>query len=153
MKSLNQILKQIEEVAESHYQINTYAQGQRYDFSADAALLYPCLWAVPAGVTPSLERSVMDYRIIIVMMDIEKADGSNEIDILNDTALILMDVIAKLQELAEEQTTDEPEWNITSVGGFEPFVDAQLDTVSGHTCELVITAFFASDLCVDIFSS
>lgn len=149
MQSLNQILKYLKDVAEAHRLIRTYAEGQTYDFSASDALLYPCLWAVPVGVSPSLSSNQMDYRIQVFMMDIEKADGSNEIEILSDTALILMDVIAKLQTVS----LDYDDWDVSSAGMFEPFVDRGVDTVSGHSCELVISAFFAGDLCNDIFTS
>lgn len=154
MISLNYLLKQIKDKANLHTQINTFAQGQKYDFSADSAILYPCLWAIPMGVSPGTSSSgngilgrTVDYRISLFMMDIELSDGSNEIDILSDTAQILFDIVAKL----DSDSNDEAEWQLSAIGNFEPFVDAQLDTVSGHSTELTFSVFYAKDTCNNIF--
>jgi hypothetical protein len=77
------------------------------------------------------------------MMDLELADGSNQIEILSDSILQLFDVIAKI----ENEANDPNEWELSSVGGFEPFTDSGLDTVSGHSCELVFSVFYAGDIC------
>ena len=151
MQSLNTVLKTIKDVANLHTQINTYAQGQAYDFSASEALLYPCLWAIPQGLTiasgsDSLVGNSVDYRVQVYMMDIENNDGTNEIDVLNDTALILLDIIAYL----DDSLNDNNELSLSGVGNLEPFVDARLDTVSGHSCELVFTAAFLKDNCTGI---
>ena len=148
MISLNYLLKQIKTVAEAHAQVNTYAQGQRYDFSASEALLYPCVWAIPNGASLDLQGRQLGYNITLVIMDIERADGSNQIDILNDTILILTDLVAKIQENNE----DASEWVIGSVGNLTPFVDSFLDTVSGHSIDLTINAFFGEDICNGIIS-
>lgn len=148
MISLNYLLKQIQTIVNNHAQVNTYAQGQRYDFSASSALLYPCVWAVPSGASMDLQGRTLAYSITLVLMDLELADGSNQIEILSDTALILTDIVAKLRDVGEGQN----EWNIQSVGTLTPFVDSFNDTVSGHSVDLTINAFFGSDICNGIIS-
>ena len=148
MISLNYLLKQIEIVVDGHAQVNTYAQGQRYDFSASTPLLYPCVWAIPGGGSLDITGRQLNYTITLVLMDIELADGSNQIDILSDTMLILTDIVAKFQENNE----DESQWTITSVGALTPFVDSFLDTVSGHSVDLTISAFFGEDICNGIIT-
>jgi len=155
MQSLNQVLKQIRTAAGKHTQINTYAEGQAYDFSASDALLYPCLWAVPQGISPGLSGqanrilgTTVDYRIQLFMMDKENADGTNEIDILSDTAQILFDVISYL----DNEFNDSNELSLTGIGNLEPFVDARLDMVAGYSCELVFTVFYDHSVCTDIMN-
>ena len=101
---------------------------------------------MPTGVTPDLVGHKMDYRFTLLVMDIEDSSGLNQIDILNDSALILTDVVAQLQQTSNEFD----DWTVSSVGSFEPFVDAQLDTVSGHSCELVLTTNYSGDTCTSI---
>lgn len=143
MTSLNQLLKKLSEIAAGHAQIKSFQKGQVYDESANSAIEYPCLWAVPNGGTPDIKGNLFLYKISLFMMDKDNSDGSNQIDILSDTTLILLDVLAKL----EHEADDTAEWGIDSASEFTPFVDGQLDTVSGHSTELTIAAFFGSDIC------
>lgn len=146
MISLNQLLRQIRAVANAHSQINTYAEGQKYDFSASNAIVYPCLWVVPMGATNDLAGKKIDYRFTLVMMDIEQSGGENQIEILSDTALMLTDIVAQL----ENTSNATQEWQVGTLGNYEPFVDSFLDTVSGHSCELTLSTYYASDTCTDI---
>lgn len=148
MTSLNYLLKQLKAISEAHTQVNSYAQGQRYDFGAAGAMSYPCVWAVPRGATPDIQNGKISYQVEVIIMDLEQSGGENQIEILSDTALILTDIIAQLQATA----VDFDEWDLPSVSSFEPFVDGQLDTVSGHTCTITFDTFFASDTCSGIFN-
>lgn len=146
MTSLNQLIKRIKAIADAHTQINTFAVGQNYDYSANSALLYPCLWVIPDGASPDIPNRTIDYRFKLVMMDIEQSGGLNQVDILNDSALILTDVLAQLQQDSEVY----PDWRLASAGAYDPFVDSHLDTVSGHTCDIVLQTFYAGDTCSEI---
>lgn len=153
MVSLNQILKKIKDLANSHILINTYEQGQKYDWSASQPILYPCLWAIPNGGSVAANPNqvvgnYVDYKVLLYAMDLENSDGSNQIEILSDTAQILLDIIAKL----DNDLNDENLWTISSVGGIEPFVDAGTDTISGNSVEITFTTFYAKDNCSNIFS-
>ena len=146
MTSLNALLKQIQSIAESHSQISSYKQGQRADFGADAALTYPVLWVVPNGA--SMSGNNFDHSLIFILMDLEQTGGENQIEILSDSQQILVDVLAKLRATFEPIATEE----IISTGTLSPFVDAQLDTVSGHSIEVTIRTFNANDICTYIFN-
>ena len=147
MLSINALLQVIQTVAEAHSQINKFAAGQRYDFSASEALQYPCLWVVPNGGSLDVAGKRMDYRFTFIMMDLDNHDGTNQIEVLSDTALILADVFDKIRNQSEDYN-----YEISSSNNFEPFVDAQLDTVSGHISDLTITVFNDGDICNNIFS-
>ena len=146
MTSLNALIKQIQAIAESHSQISNFAVGQRYDFGAAAALTYPVLWVVPNGA--SMSGNNFDYSLVFILMDLEQTGGENQVEILSDSLLILVDVLAKLRELFEPIANEE----IINTGTFTPFVDAQLDTVSGHSIEVTIRTFNANDVCNNIFN-
>lgn len=148
MISLNSLLKKIKTIAEAHSQVNTYAQGNKYDFGQDEALVYPCLWAIPQGGSMDLTGRKFDYTITIFCMDIELKDGSNQIEILSDTILILTDLVAKLQSDAQ----DGDEWQVTSIGNYNPFTDADSDTISGHSVDLTLSAFYSGDICSEIIN-
>jgi len=148
MLSINALLQVIQTVAEAHSQINKFAAGQRYDFSASEALQYPCLWVVPNGGSLDVAGKRMDYRFTFIMMDLDNHDGTNQIEVLSDTALILADIIAVLQNEAEAQQ----QWQLTTGSGFEPFADAQLDTVSGYIADVTISVMYDGDVCNDIFA-
>ena len=81
-------------------------------------------------------------------MDIELKDGSNQIEILSDTILILTDLVAKLQSDAQ----DGDEWQVTSIGTYNPFTDADSDTISGHSVDLTLSAFYSGDICSEIIN-
>jgi len=147
MLSINALLQVIQTVAEAHSQINKFAAGQRYDFSASEALQYPCLWVVPNGGSLDVQGKRMDYRFTFIMMDLDNHDGTNQIEVLSDTALILADVFDKIRNQSEDYN-----YEISSSNNFEPFVDAQLDTVSGHIADLTITVFNDGDICNNIFT-
>lgn len=147
MLSINALLQVIQTVAEAHSQINKFAAGQRYDFSASEALQYPCLWVVPNGGSLDVAGKRMDYRFTFIMMDLDNHDGTNQIEVLSDTALILADVFDKIRNQSEDYN-----YEISSSNNFEPFVDAQLDTVSGHIADLTITVFNDGDICNNIFA-
>ena len=147
MLSINALLQVIQTVAQAHSQINKFAAGQRYDFSASEALQYPCLWVVPNGGSLDVQGKRMDYRFTFIMMDLDNHDGTNQIEVLSDTALILADVFDKIRNQSEDYN-----YEISSSNNFEPFVDAQLDTVSGHIADLTITVFNDGDICNNIFT-
>lgn len=150
MTSLNQILKKLREVCEAHAQVNTYAEGQKYDMSASNAPTYPLIWVVPNGGTPDLPGNLFNYRLTVFCLDKDLPGGTNQIELLSDTSLILLDIIAKLDHTENDDDFDD--WNISSVSDFQPVVDGENDTVSGNLCDITITAFFRKDICNGIIA-
>lgn len=92
--SLNQILNIIKQISQNHSQVNGYFFGEESDISASEQELYPLVWS---NLLPSsISESTLNVNISLLVLDIQKADQSNEQDTLSDTFSICQDIWAML---------------------------------------------------------
>lgn len=143
MLTLNQILAKIEAVGNAHGQINAVSVGPEYDIAADEGVLsYPLLWIMPDGFDIDFQGQDLSYRFFLAVMDREQLDRSNQMEVLSDTALILMDVLNKLHY--DERTAD----MIVNVNDTaQPFIGDKTDLVAGHGITLSVTVPYTRDAC------
>lgn len=96
--SINQILNIIKTISQNHSQVNGYVFGEESDISASEQEKYPLVWS--NLLTSSISESTLTLNVNLLVMDIQKADQSNEQDTLSDTFSICQDIWAMLNSPA-----------------------------------------------------
>jgi hypothetical protein len=92
--TLNQILNDLTTICAAHAQIKQFEFGEVYDISASEQQKYPLVWA---DILPSnIADKALNLNMLIKVMDIQRADQTNERDTLSDTLSIAQDVYAAL---------------------------------------------------------
>jgi len=92
--SINQILNIIKTISQNHSQVNGYMFGEESDISASEQEQYPLVWS---NLLPSsISESTLTLNVNLLVLDIQKADQSNEQDTLSDTFSICQDIWAML---------------------------------------------------------
>jgi hypothetical protein len=139
MLTLNQIVKQLNNIADSHANINNFFFGELYDFATSGTTEYPCL-AVTLEPLP-YQSPVMTYSFNIYMMDLVKKDISNRQEVLSDMLLNCFDLVSLLT--MKNDFVFSVEKNVT----FNDFVDRFDQEVSGYWFNLRIKTPFVLDQC------
>ncbi len=98
VKTINGINLILTDIADRHYQINTYGWGQNWDIATTDDITYPLLWANP--VTATMLKSIsndnyptMEVIINIQVLDLINDNSDNEKDVESDTLQIISDVV------------------------------------------------------------
>ena len=138
--TLNQIIKIIQTEAEKHKQVNKFAVGAEFDFAVAQVEFYPIVWLMPNGFNFSTENRVVDYQFSIMVMDRTFEDSSNTIEVLSDTALIVIDLITLLKRRNEN-------FEIIVANTAEPFYDSGSDVVAGHAIDITIRTAYLESYC------
>jgi len=92
--TLNQVLNIIRTICSNHAQINSFIFGQKSEISASEQEQYPLVWC---DVNDSqMSERLFTLNLSLYILDIQRVNNSNEIDILSDTLSIGRDLIAAL---------------------------------------------------------
>lgn len=92
--TLNQVLNILRTICNDHAQINSFVFGHISEISASEQEQYPLVWC---DVNDSqMSERMFTLNLSLYVLDIQRADGSNEVDVLSDTLSIGRDLIAAL---------------------------------------------------------
>lgn len=92
--TLNQVLNILRTICNDHAQINSFVFGHISEISASEQEKYPLVWC---DVNDSqMSERMFTLNLSLHVLDIQRADGSNEVDVLSDTLSIGRDLIAAL---------------------------------------------------------
>lgn len=95
MKTLNQVVKSLNDIADNHLQINHFFFGEEWDFASSGTVNTSAMIVV---LQPSvLSGSTFTYDFKIYIGDLVKKDLGNKTEVLSDTMQIALDVIWQLQ--------------------------------------------------------
>ena len=125
--TLNQIIEKIKTQAESHKMVGKFAVGAEFDFAVDEVKYYPLVWLVPNGFTFNTEQRLVSYNFAMLVMDRQFESSSNTIEVLSDTAGIIIDIVT----LLKRNVTD-TDFDISVNGQADPFFDSSTDLVERH---------------------
>lgn len=128
----------IQEVAQSHKQVNTVIADEQFEKLDNA--IYPLVHVVP-GVW-RINNSKLSQRFLLVILDLCSEDGSNRMDALSDTQLVGADIVAVLQDKQDEQGLE-----ITMYGEASKIVDGEGDVASGWIVELLVAQDYEQNTC------
>lgn len=138
-QTLNQILKQLSNVADAHANINSFFEGEMYDFASSGLVRYPAMAVVK---NPFIyDSNNLTYSFNIYIMDLVHKDASNRTEVLNDTLQICMDVLALLDRNFDVVG------QINTKVTFNDFIDSFDQEVSGYWFELKIKVPYVLDEC------
>ena len=140
--TLNQIIAKIKTAAESHKMVGKFAVGAEFDFAVDEVKYYPLVWLVPNGFTFNTEQRLVSYNFAMLVMDRQFESSSNTIEVLSDTAGIIIDIVT----LLKRNVTDS-DFDISVNGQAEPFFDSKSDVVAGFGIDFVINTPYLESYC------
>ena len=140
--TLNQIIEKIKTQAQSHKMVGKFAVGAEFDFAIDEVKYYPLVWLVPNGFTFNTEQRLVSYNFAMLVMDRQFESSSNTIEVLSDTAGIIVDIVTLLK-----RNVTESDFDINVNGQAEPFFDSKTDVVAGFGLDFVINTPYLESYC------
>jgi hypothetical protein len=140
--TLNQIIQRIKTQAESHKMVGKFAVGAEFDFAVEEVTYYPLVWLVPNGFNFNTEARLISYQFAMLVMDRQFESSSNTIEVLSDTAGIIIDIVTLLK-----RNVTEGDFEIIVNGQADPFFDARTDVVAGHGVNFTINTPYLESYC------
>ena len=139
IRTLNQIVNELKEIANQHLQINSFSAGTLDDFATSGDTRYPAMWVSyeNAGIAQRTES----YNFSIWIVDRVKKDRSNLIEVHSDCKSILNDIKAQLNDPGYGWVLGQ-DWTYQAI--FEPFME---DEVAGWLADITISQPFSNDTC------
>lgn len=96
MATLNQIVKELQTIAENHKQINTFRFDDLYEYLEQRiAVVYPLLGIELS--TGSIEEKEIRYDLTFYFMDKVLTDNVNKIEVQSDMIQIAHDYVTKIR--------------------------------------------------------
>lgn len=139
MITFNYINKILSDFSSAHLQINSYFFGD-ITKNKQNNIEYPLLWGVNQGVEVGYNQTI--YTINIYVLDRFQPGFENENDVYNDTALILQDLKAYLQNNQVGQLILDDTISFDKIGD-----EINSDNVGGWVGSFKIAVPFNDDLC------
>lgn len=140
--TLNQIITHIQTQAEAHKMVGKFAVGAEFDFAVEEVKYYPLVWLVPNGFTFNTEQRLVSYQFAMLVMDRHFESGSNTIEVLSDTAGIILDIVTLIK-----RNVTETDFEIVVNGTAEAFFDSKSDVVSGHAIDFIVNTPYLESYC------
>lgn len=139
-KTANQIKDSFQLLASGHLQINSFAYDQEFNQQAYPSFIYPLMFVDPLGGSLSGTTYTRTYRVAIADRVLKSED--NKLEVLSDTQLIILDVLAYWMKLGQNER-----FTITSTNTITPFYDKWGDEVTGHFVDIGIEEFYDFNSC------
>lgn len=94
MKTLNQIVLSLNQIANAHYQIKSFGSGNVQDFATSGTTLYPAMW-VETLDTASVTGGSFQATVTVYLADRLIKGDKNELEVLSDLQQVALDIIAQ----------------------------------------------------------
>jgi hypothetical protein len=101
INSYNQVISILKDIAERHYQINTFFLGKNWEIENTQDIVYPCLQVYPeVARMPQTngEFKTLNLRFNCKVIDLVQQDQANQKDVHSDTLAIAQDIINELNQ-------------------------------------------------------
>jgi len=140
----NQIIKQFEDFATAHRQINEFKSGDLWEIvqkESLAELNYPMLFVQDSPA--SIGEGFITNGFNILVMD-KANEGTVETEVKSDTLLILLDTIAYFEKLYTDN------WKFVKIektGSISSFTERFDDTLTGWTMSMQLKQPLEYDEC------
>ena len=140
--TLNQLIQKLNDFAIAHQQVHSFGFGDLWEIEASGAKNAVNMWAnvVNGAVDLNGKQSSIDFRVCI--MDLVKKDESNENEVLSDTYLIGLDLVAYLNNNSNWDS-----YTIANNITMTPFTERFDNDWSGWIIDFTLTNRFLSDYC------
>lgn len=146
----NQIIKEFNDFADAHKQVQNFGNGDLWEITESNQLLdynYPLLWVVDQPAT--LGDGVFTWNFNIITMDLVNKDESNENDVKSDMIQVLLDLIAYLEQKTNT-TNNNVNWlqvQLIRSGNFTSFTERFEDELTGWGMSIGLKIPFNYDNC------
>ena len=140
----NQIIKEFQDFATAHRQINEFKSGDLWELTQKeslAELNYPMLFVQDSPA--SIGDGFITNSFNILVMD-KANEGTVETEVKSDTLLILLDIIAYFEKLYTDN------WKFVSIektGSISSFTERFDDTLTGWTMSMSLKQPLNYDEC------
>lgn len=137
----NQIIDKFETIANDHVGIHNFGDGILEDINTmkENGGGFPVLWVVPQSAI--LGDNGLDYKMRVLVFDIDETADTFRRDILSDTLQILTDVIK------EFRYGDDNDYGVDGTNSAFPFTQNFADYVTGWYCDISIQTGIDNNPC------
>lgn len=142
--TLNQIIKKIQTAAESHKMVHKFGVGQQSNLTVENIEFYPLVWLYPDGFNLSTTNNLLTYNFALLVMDRVFESESNTMEVLSDTAQIIADIFA----LIDNNTIADEDFELVISSNASPFYDSKSDILSGYAINFQVNTPYLYNTCV-----
>lgn len=136
--TLNQTVKLIKDIAQSHDQIKTVYFGDVWEFLAQTDNIYPAMFYSLTG--SQINGKSLDMSFSLFFLDRQLQDETNETEVLSDQLLIAQDIISMLR-------FPKFDWEIGDNVILEFFTENEKDYLAGVKADVTISFPMLSNRC------
>ncbi len=136
--TLNQTVKLIKDIAQSHDQINTVYFGDVWEFLAQTDNVYPAMFYSLTG--SQINGKSLDMSFSLFFLDRQLQDETNETEVLSDQLLIAQDIISMLR-------FPKFDWEIGDNVVLDFFTENEKDYLAGVKADVTISFPMLSNRC------
>lgn len=136
--TLNQTVKLIKDIAQSHDQINTVYFGDVWEFLAQTDNTYPAMFYSLTG--SQINGKSLDMSFSLFFLDRQLQDETNETEVLSDQLLIAQDIISMLR-------FPKFDWEIGDNVILEFFTENEKDYLAGVKADVTVSFPMLSNRC------
>ena len=136
--TLNQTVKLIRDIAQSHNQINTVYFGDVWEFLAQADNVYPAMFYSLTGSSISTRTLSLDFSLFF--LDRQLQDESNETEVLSDQLLIAQDIYSMFRH-------PNFNWKLDENASIEFFTENEKDYLAGVRLDITMNYPMLTDRC------
>ena len=133
--TLNQLIKEIKQIAQSHGQVNNFFFGEIWNYLETKTDHVSVLLTLNSA---RFNRGQMVFNFSMYVMDWVVQEGTNELDVLSDTIRIGRDIEAAIRQLDIDMTDEIP---------CTPFIESFEDMLSGWKLDFDIATDYELDNC------
>lgn len=148
IKTFNQLVKVLEDVATRHYQINSFGNGPSFDIGASEANIHPTLWVNP--ISGTMERgqneNYASFEAVFNLKVFDLIDKGEYIrdEVHSDTLDILRDIVT---EFTSHPYYTRSKFDMVGDLSFTPFSDKFDDEVTGWEVDIRIRTPYQTSFC------
>lgn len=145
MITLNQVIKNLNNIANAHYQINSFGNGNVTEFATSGTTNYPAMWV---DYQPAQVQGGAYLHVVTIYISDRMLKGNlNELEVLSDMQQVCLDVIAQCRSLIYG-------WSLVSDSvTLNPFYHTRFDDeTAGYYFDLTLRIPFTYDRCQIPFS-
>lgn len=142
----NQIIKRLKTICLAHRQVRTFKRGlQQDELSDDKQVLYPAVFLNETDGNISLTNNISSFCFRLKVLDlvhVSEATKENELDVLSDTASILLDLLAQINYPGYS------DWKISVSNTMHIVIENDGDMNAGWYVDLCIGFPYTQNVCV-----
>lgn len=142
--TLNQVVKRIRTVAESHKQVRTFGIGLVSDFLNDHTTKYPAVFLQDTGGRISLtgHATTLSYRLFFLDLVHQSEDAKvNELDVQSDMLSIAQDILSQMNNGTLN------DWAISGDNAVQYVVENESDMLAGCIVDISVRIMFKQNVC------